>query len=680
MAFPIIYSNKKHVCSGQEVTLSRGPWDGTESDTPWTITLLQYNQDSSILASGLTSVSFKSDGSKMFTLNGNSVFEHSLSANWDITSAVEEYEYDITSVGTSQYGVQVKPDGSRMWTHDVDAPGRIFEYGLLQSWELSSATYSGTFIDLDGSTLIASMQFAEDGFSIIAPIDPAGGTPLTVAKYELSAAWDITTMGLTPTQTVDLTSDINPGHYIEHVSLSPDGTKMFVLEEDGYLREYELGTPFDLNTLSIVLVTRNLTAQGSFVTWVEYNPNFTDMYICDGTNYTIDQYDTNYSTLINNIWNFPDSTLGIDYEILAGDIYSVVLTIRILKTIEEFTVEQIITSNKVLNSTDWVDLSGASGVADNWNAPTTTQTNTIETGWNFSGKSQRVTQGTGRSYIYQDGLVDTFEGHNISLKYRASKPLTIQVGGRTFNLPITEASEFNIYPIQHSQGVVAFEGLDGGGNEWILTDGTFLATDSFSKNLPAGTSYLIMDDFTGSSITSLGTGLIYVGDLQDIPKNVGIIELEDTNVAGDIIELNHILETVYISNASGVYGEVQALSGLTGAIDLNGCSGVSGDISSLTNAQHIILNGCPVSGVLPSGASYIELNLSDTSLTFDDLNDTIINASEMADAGGINTGYFECYDNMPWISGSEACAAWQNLLARDWDVVIRAFCGGSWYG
>lgn len=381
----------------------------------------------------------------------------------------------------------------------------------------------------------------------------------------------------------------------------------------------------------------------------------------------------------DSVWAFPESTLGVDYQIVDGDIYAESITIKLLRNYEEFIIQQIISDNQIINSEDWTDTI-IPGLADDWNAPTFTQTNEILTGWNFDGNSQRVTQSVGTAYILQEGVVNEIDEYQLALKYRASNPISITVGGVNFSLSATEIDPVAIYPIQHEAGEIDFMAVDGGNNKWILTDGTFANTSRITKTLPAGTSYLIMDNFNGSSITSIGTGLTYVGNLEDIPKNVSVIELENTNVSGNIAELYHIKKTVYISNSDGIYGDISSLSGLTDTIDLSGCSNITGDVGTLKNPLTIILDGCPVSGELATDSSFTYVNISNTNLSRTELGNSIINTSNRADSDNINNGYFEACENMPTISGSSECDAYFNLISRGWTVLVHAYCGGSWYG
>jgi hypothetical protein len=380
-------------------------------------------------------------------------------------------------------------------------------------------------------------------------------------------------------------------------------------------------------------------------------------------------------------WEFPNALSG-DIEIVSGTLESNVLTFKCLGVYDPLTISFKVIEDKVFNGSSWTDEinSGVYGddvLADGWTTPSG-QENMILTGWNFEGRSQRINQTlSGVPAITQANLTVSGEQYGVEIDYRAYTDIELKVGGHTFELSATnEGPPFAIYPILHDSGLVNFEVSGGSGVKWLLADGSVDYGTVVSTTILGGTSYLIVDDFTTTAITSLETGTNYVGSLSDIPSGVSIIEFENTNISGDIIEIAHIQDVVYISNAA-IYGEVNSLYEVSSVINLSGCSDVEGVIDDLEYTDTIILDGTSVSGVATQYAEGTYWSLDNTNLTKEELEETMFNIATRAVMLNIHDGYFRCYDNMPTVDSADACWALGQLRYRDWTVEVHYDCGGS---
>lgn len=376
-------------------------------------------------------------------------------------------------------------------------------------------------------------------------------------------------------------------------------------------------------------------------------------------------------------WEFPNALSG-DIEIVEGSLTSNVLIFKCLNVYDPLIVSFKVIEDKVFNGSSWTDAvnSGVYGddvLADGWTTPSG-QENMILTGWNFEGRSQRVNQTlSGVPSITQANLTVSGESYTVELDYRAYTDIELKVGGHTFELSATnEGPEFPIYPIQHGTGVVSFETTNGGNVKWLLADGSVVTNLTFTKELLAGTSYLIMDSFVGQGVNAMETGSNYIGSLSDFPSGLGIIQLDETNVYGDIAELNHVEDVVNIVGSDGIYGDVKELSGVSYAVDLSGCPNIYGDISYLDAVEIINLDGTSVSGSILETADVMDVRLNNTNLNKDDLELTLVNLANRALSGG----YFECIDNMPTVNSTEACAALFTLTdSLSWTVLVNSECG-----
>jgi hypothetical protein len=377
------------------------------------------------------------------------------------------------------------------------------------------------------------------------------------------------------------------------------------------------------------------------------------------------------------VWDFPNALDG-DIVMVSGEMDERVLTFKCLNEYDPLIVSFLSMTDMVKNGSGWADQTGNNILADYWRTSSASTTK-ILTGWNFDGRSQRVTQiAHGQSYITQDDLTMINGEYTVSLDYRATDNIELNVGGNTYTLLKTfESPPFPIYPIVHNYGRVNFETTDGGHIQWVLSDGSYESGTIIDKILPTGTSYLIMDNFVGESINSGGTGGSYVGSTSDLPRGLSIYESESSNIEGDISELDHITDVLSITNNEHIYGDIINLKDISSVIDLNGSVNISGDIGSLDYTDHISLSGCSVCGVVSSSAEATYWNLNNTLLTVGELGESIKNIAAYAISLDVTNGHFECYDNMPTVSDSDVCDAIYDLIYRDWDVIVHSDCGGS---
>jgi len=110
------------------------------------------------------SVFFKPDGLKMFVLGQGSynVFEYDLTTAWDVsTASYNSVSFYIGTQETGPTGLSFKSDGTVMYVCGY-VNDKIFQYNLSTAWDVSTASYSGTSYDLNG-TIPQGIFFKPDG-------------------------------------------------------------------------------------------------------------------------------------------------------------------------------------------------------------------------------------------------------------------------------------------------------------------------------------------------------------------------------------------------------------------------------------------------------------------------------------------------------------------------------------
>ena len=190
-------------------------------------------------------ITFKSDGTKMYVMGGlPDVYQYTLGTAWDVsTASYDSITLDVSTDIATPYGLQFKPDGTKMYLLDANAGGeRVRQYALSTAWDLSTATFESKTLTIATQVLTPySIAFSADGTVMIA-VDQADDT---IHQYTLSTAWDVSTGSYASKTLVTTAQETNP----RAVEFSSDGTRLFVGgSSTQVVAQYTLSTAYDIST------------------------------------------------------------------------------------------------------------------------------------------------------------------------------------------------------------------------------------------------------------------------------------------------------------------------------------------------------------------------------------------------------------------------------------------------
>jgi hypothetical protein len=139
-------------------------------------------------------IAFNTDGTKMFIVgDDDAVVEYALSGAFDVSTASYSgigEEFDISGQETSPSGIAFNTDGTKMFIVGYNSDS-IVEYSLT-AFDVSTATYSGAPEELDISgefTAPRDLKFDDAGTTMLV----IGSLDDSVAEYSLSVAFDVST-------------------------------------------------------------------------------------------------------------------------------------------------------------------------------------------------------------------------------------------------------------------------------------------------------------------------------------------------------------------------------------------------------------------------------------------------------------------------------------------------------
>lgn len=123
-------------------------------DSPWDVTTAKLLRTKVLSCENARlrrghDIHFKKDGTKLYVEDrfNQKVYEYTLSEPWNIESMRWQYTLDISDRQEAVRGVEIAPNGKRMWLMDTGS-NNILEYHLDTPWSLESARFTQT-LNLD---------------------------------------------------------------------------------------------------------------------------------------------------------------------------------------------------------------------------------------------------------------------------------------------------------------------------------------------------------------------------------------------------------------------------------------------------------------------------------------------------------------------------------------------------
>jgi len=259
----------------------------------WDLTTISFSsltKDISGQNGSPNSMAFNDDGSKFYLVGEDSfglIYEYDLSTEYDISTAT----YNAVSFNPDDVtprGIFFKPDGLKMY---VGGSGNdeITQYTLSTAWDLSSASLDTNLLDISGEeVLIKGLTLSVDGTTLYIV-----GANQTVYQYALSTAWDLDSAAYASKSFLassQLTNALDVG-------FSSDGLKMYVCgSSPSAVFEYDLSTAWDVSTASYNSVTFDFSFYQTSADGIVFDPTGTKLYISGTENDTIFQFDLDAST------------------------------------------------------------------------------------------------------------------------------------------------------------------------------------------------------------------------------------------------------------------------------------------------------------------------------------------------------------------------------------------------
>lgn len=198
--------------------------------TAWDVTTAEYSTRSFAITedSDPQGICFSANGRKMYVAGNanNRIYQYTLSYPWRISTAVyASISFDVSSETDKPRGVFLSTDGTKMFVSgDNFADPRVYEYDLATPFDISTASYSGNDSGTLSFIVNHDLAFNTAGDKMYL----SGSTSFNlVLYYDLGTPWDISTLSLNDSAYI---STDGSSYFYGGVFVSSDGATLYTCE------------------------------------------------------------------------------------------------------------------------------------------------------------------------------------------------------------------------------------------------------------------------------------------------------------------------------------------------------------------------------------------------------------------------------------------------------------------
>lgn len=264
--------------------------------TPWNISSATY--DSVAYSVGAETfpqaLAFSADGDRMYVLgyNSDTVREYILSTPWSLSPVTVGGSYSVSSQGSSPSGLRFSSNGALMYVSDSTGTApRVFQYNLATPWQPNTASYSSQFYPTNiNSSSPSGIEFNDSG-NLLYISDATTGDLLTVNVKE---SWNVASAVYEVSAFSVAAQEITP----EGLAFSNDGSLMYIVGSGSdRVFQYALTTPWDVTTASNSATSFSVAGQDTAPYGISFKPDGTKMYVLGDTGNDLNQYS------LSEAWN-----------------------------------------------------------------------------------------------------------------------------------------------------------------------------------------------------------------------------------------------------------------------------------------------------------------------------------------------------------------------------------------
>lgn len=245
-----------------------------------------------------TGVTFSRDGSRMFVIENTNdqIHQFDLSVNFDVTTAALTHQMSIGFEENNPSDITFNTSGTRMYligsTNDL-----VHEIQLDQAFDLSTASFTGNVFNLGTEDATPTgISWNIDGTRLFM----IGLSTDNVYQYSVSTPFDINSAVYSGTSINVAASTTSPSA----VAFNADGTRMYITgTTSDRLFTYNLTTGFDLSTATNEGLSLNLVSFDSSPQGIYLSENGTKLYMTGGGSDLVHEFDLTINAFVEGGFN-----------------------------------------------------------------------------------------------------------------------------------------------------------------------------------------------------------------------------------------------------------------------------------------------------------------------------------------------------------------------------------------
>ena len=246
-------------------------------------------------------------------ITGYSVQSNNGDGTWQSFYDIEVASYtsksfSVASQETNQRGITFKSDGTEMyligWTTDT-----VYQYTLSTAFDISTASYNNVSFSVASQTNYpVSVQFKPDGTKMFV-LAQDGAKSL---QYSLSSAWDVSTASY---DNVYFSVGTQVGSSANFLFFSTDGTKMYAGgNSNRTIFQYSLSTAWNLSTASYASKSFSVANEENDPRGIFFKPDGSVLFVVGLTDDEVLQYS------LSSYWDVSTATFdNISFSVASQD-------------------------------------------------------------------------------------------------------------------------------------------------------------------------------------------------------------------------------------------------------------------------------------------------------------------------------------------------------------------------
>lgn len=213
----------------------------------WPAAAAWYYEETTVVTSNSWSgLDLSPDGTKVYMVKAQGsglIGQYTLSTPWDVTTKTGYVSNSVVDAVNS-YGVRIRPNGSQLWycVNNTAATQQIRVVTLLTNYDISGATVVNTvnLLLLYPGIDVSGLYIKPDGTKLWV-FNEANDA---IVEFDMSVAWDYTTLAYNSVEKV-----LTGAGGTEDIYFSSDGSRFYTLEGNT-LTSRDLGTNWDITSMA----------------------------------------------------------------------------------------------------------------------------------------------------------------------------------------------------------------------------------------------------------------------------------------------------------------------------------------------------------------------------------------------------------------------------------------------